>query len=79
MKVIIECTSYTNGTKVTIETPSDDVPAEDALDMAKRALVAWGYQPENIFDPPQDTCDCDDCTKNKPSGNRTKKSKKGVA
>lgn len=36
--------------KVILELPTDDVFVEDALDMVKRALVAWGFHWSNIFD-----------------------------
>ena len=53
MKVTIEGTEPHNtfpSPTVTISYPGDDVDAEDALDMVKKALVAWGYQWNNIFE-----------------------------
>ena len=53
MKVTIEGTeqhlSFPSPT-VTITTATDDVSVEDALDIVKRALIAYGFQPENIYE-----------------------------
>jgi hypothetical protein len=55
MRITIEPTAegqqgeYTNNI-VVLRTLHDDVNAEDALDLVKRALVAWGFHWNNIYD-----------------------------
>lgn len=44
---LIEDISASN--KVMIETSSDNLDAEEALDAVKRLLLAWGYHWENIY------------------------------
>ena len=53
MKVTIEpsdgSSAHTNNyATITINHPSDDLDAEEALNVMKRALIAWGYMPENL-------------------------------
>lgn len=33
---------------ISIEHPSDDLDASDALDLARQALIAWGYAEKSI-------------------------------
>ena len=53
MKVTIEPTEqhneYPNST-VTISYPTDDISCEDVVNMVLNALVAWGYDYENVFE-----------------------------
>ena len=66
MKVTIEGTDIYGGIPyptVSIAALNNDVSVEEALDMVKRALVAWGFSWDQVFD--------DKIT----SGNRTKNKK----
>ena len=51
MKVTIEPTIQPAAyTTVILSEPSDDLNAEAALEMVKRALVAWGFHWDLIFE-----------------------------
>lgn len=34
--------------KVEITHPSDDLNFEEAMDLTKRALIAWGFSPDSV-------------------------------
>ena len=48
MKIILQPTSNENQHSVTLETPHDDINIEEAIELVKGALVAWGYHPDIV-------------------------------
>ena len=49
MIITIEPSDPNYGSKVVITLPHDDVSAEDAIEATKRALVAFGFHWDCIF------------------------------
>ena len=53
MRITIEPSVRHDGimpNRVMIETPSDDLEVDEALDTVKLALAAWGYSWESLFE-----------------------------
>jgi hypothetical protein len=56
MRITIEATAIETGDqvfpepRVVVETMHDELDAEEALDLCKRALVAWGFHWDNFYD-----------------------------